>query len=139
MTIASTKNNDFIWSTVASFSKISPGRDAPSVIDIRFARTENDIILGIDDGLNQLLARIEGEFRMNILPTALKAEPTKHRAGSSTYISVRSHTPAITRRAPKLQPILMPNLSRTRLAGKAKIGWTIGNSRVLRVTTTAEK
>ena len=139
MIIASTKNNDLIWSTDASFSKISPGKDAPSVIDIRFAKTENDIILGIDEGLNQLLARIEGEFKMKIFPIALRAEPTKHQTGLSTSISVRSHTPAITSRAPKLQPILIPNLSRMRLAGNAKIGWTIGKRRVLRVTIIAVK
>ena len=96
-------------------------------------------MLGIELGLNQLFAKMEGEFKMKMLPIALKAEPAKHQNGSSTYMSVRSQTPAITRRAPMLQPILMPNLSKIRLAGKAKIGWTIGKSKVLRVTITAEK
>jgi hypothetical protein len=42
------------------------------------ARTANDIIPGIEDGLNQLVARIEGELSIKTLPIEAKIDPNKH-------------------------------------------------------------
>jgi hypothetical protein len=56
----------------------NPGNALPREIDMRLANTENEIMPGIEAGLNQLLARIEGELRMKIFPIAAKIEPAIH-------------------------------------------------------------
>lgn len=112
-----------------------PGSALPRATDIKLAKTENDIMPGIEAGLNQLFARIEGEFRINMFPMALRIEPIKHHDISPYSRRVLSHTPAITRTPPREQPIFIPNLSRIQLAGTAKIGWKIGKNRTLRVTS----
>ena len=57
---------------------ISPGRELPKAIEIILASTAIEIMPGIEAGLNQLLARMEGELRIKILPTAASIEPARH-------------------------------------------------------------
>ncbi len=100
------------------------------------ASTAKDMIPGIDEGLNQLLAKIDGEFNMNTLPTAAKTDPISPKIGYWYSIKVLIHTPAITISDPIIQPIFIPNLSKIQLAGKAQTGCKIGNIKVKRVTIT---
>jgi hypothetical protein len=45
------------------------------------ASTATEIMPGIDEGLNQLLAKMEGEFNIKTLPTAAKIEPMSPKIG----------------------------------------------------------
>lgn len=92
--------------------RISPGRDAPKVIESRLANTDKEMTTGIELGLNQLFPKMEDEFRMKTLPMAAKPEPTRQNAGYLTSINVLSQTPAMTNTPPKEHPHLIPNLSR---------------------------
>lgn len=124
-----------IFSAVEVFtSNINPGSPLPNVRDIKLANTAKDIMPGIDEGLNQLFAIIEGEFKTKIFPMAAKADPDKHQNILPTYRNVLIQTPATTNIAPIVQPTLIPNLSRIQLTGKAKIGCKIGKNKVFKVT-----
>lgn len=113
-----------------------PGRPPPNVTEIRFASTAKEIMPGIDAGLNQLVARIDGELRTNTFPTAATADPNMHSVGSLSLIKVLIQVP-ITSKAPPIEhPIFMPNLSRIQLAGTVKMGWKMGKNNTLRVTMT---
>lgn len=109
---------------------MSPGRAFPKVTDIRFARMVKVITPGIDYGLNQLLAKMEGEFRMKTLPMEARIDPAKHHPGCPSSSKVLSQTPAMRKTPPTEQPIFIPNLSSTQFAGKAQKGWKIGKKRV---------
>jgi hypothetical protein len=122
-------------SSLTSFT-ISPGSALPKVTEIMLASTATEIMPGIEAGLNQLLARIEGELSIKILPIAARAEPDRTQKIYPSTISVLSQAPAISITPPIIQPNFIPNLSRTQLAGKAKIGWKIGKKSTLRVTNT---
>lgn len=98
------------------------------------ANTAKDIMPGIDEGLNQLLAKIDGEFKTKMFPMAAKADPLRHQNILPTYRKVLIHTPVTTKIAPIVQPIRIPNLSRIQLTGKAKIGCKIGKNKVFKVT-----
>ncbi len=111
-----------------------PGNPPPSVTEIKLARTAKDIMPGIDAGLNQLFARIDGELSIKTLPIAAKTDPNRHQKIFPTSSSVLIQTPAMRRAPPIQHPIFMPNLSRIQLAGKAKIGCRMGKNSVLRVT-----
>lgn len=113
-----------------------PGTALPSVTDMRLAKTASEITPGMEAGLNQLLAKIEGEFRIKILPTAAKMEPIKHHSGCYTSRRVLIHTPHISKAPPIEQPVFIPNLSKIQLVGKAPMGCRTGKNRVNRVTTT---
>ena len=67
-----------ISSAVDSGDRIKPGSDAPIVTEIKLNKTAIEMIFGTDSTLNQLLAIIEGEFKMKIFPKAVKAEPKRH-------------------------------------------------------------
>lgn len=113
----------------------NPGRPLPKVTEIKLARTAKEIMPGIEEGLNQLFANIEGEFKIKMFPIAAKIEPVKHHTTTYGCINVRSHTPINNRTPPIEHPIFMPNLSRIQFAGKAKIGWNTGNTKTLKVTS----
>jgi hypothetical protein len=83
-----------------------------------------------------LLAKMEGEFNIKTLPTAAKIEPMSPKIGYWYSIKVLIQTPVMTISDPTMQPIFMPNLSKTQLAGKAQTGCKIGNIKVKRVTIT---
>lgn len=65
---------------MSPFSSLTkkPGRELPRATEIRFASTANEMIAGIEAGLNQLLAIIEGEFNMKIFPMAASRDPNRH-------------------------------------------------------------
>lgn len=124
-----------ISSTVEVFtSSINPGIPLPNVREIKLAKTAKDITPGIDYGLNQLLAKIDGEFKTKIFPIAARADPPRHQNTWPTYRKVLIHTPATRSIAPIVQPILIPNLSRIQFTGNAKIGCKIGKNKVFKVT-----
>lgn len=103
-------------------AKTRPGIAFPNVTETRLAKTAKEITPGIEAGLNQLLASIEGEFSTKTLPTAANNDPIRHQAGSPYSKSVLIHTPIISKTPPIQQPIFIPNLSSTQFAGKAQIG-----------------
>lgn len=119
-----------------SLAKTKPGIAFPRVTETRLAKTAKEITPGIEAGLNQLLARIEGELSTKTLPMAASSDPIRHQTGSFYSKSVLIHTPRISKTPPMQQPIFMPNLSSTQLAGKAQMGWKIGKKRVKRVIMT---
>lgn len=104
--------------------------------DIKLAKTASEITPGMEADLNQLLARIEGELSIKILPTAAKKDPIKHHRGWPTSRRVLIHTPQISSAPPNTQPVFMPNLSKIQFVGNAPIGCKIGKHSVKRVTTT---
>ena len=118
------------------FLTINPGRELPKAIEIMLARTETDMIPGMETGLNQLLARIDGELRTKILPIAASTDPVRHQKIFWYSIKVLIQTPAMSKTPPMPQPSFIPNLSRIQLAGKANIGWKIGKNNTFRVTST---
>lgn len=118
---------------------IRPGKDAPIVTEIKFAITQIVIMIGTMSGLNQEVGNLDAELRIKILPKAAIIDPKKHQYGLSTSIIVLSQTPPTTNIPPNEQPIFIPNVSKIQLAGKAKKGWRIGNTKVLRVTINLSK
>lgn len=64
-----------------SYERTNPGNALPNVTETMLASTAKDMIPGIDEGLNQLLAKIDGEFNMKTLPTAAKTEPISPKIG----------------------------------------------------------
>ena len=110
--MASINNNSLISSTVESLVRISPGSDAPKVIESKLARTDREITTGIELDLNQLFPKIEDEFKMKTLPIAARHEPIKQNAGYRISINILSQTPAMTNIPPNEHPHLIPNLSR---------------------------
>lgn len=118
-----------------SMDKTRPGIAFPRVTETKLAKTAKEITPGIEAGLNQLLASIEGEFRTKTLPIAANNDPIRHQAYLSYSKSVLIHTPIISNAPPIQQPIFIPNLSSTQFAGKAQTGWKIGKNRVNRVIT----
>ena len=81
--IASFLKNSLIWSMSADRLTSSPGSEAPNETDTKFIRTLAVMILGNAYWLNQLLATIEGEFKMKTLPIDDKIDPNKHHPGCS--------------------------------------------------------
>lgn len=133
--IAWTFRKFLIFSAVEVYeSSINPGNPLPNVRDIKLANTAKDIMPGIDEGLNQLLAKIDGEFKTKMFPMAAKADPLRHQNILPTYRNVLIHTPVTTKIAPIVQPIRIPNLSSIQLTGNAKIGCKIGKNKVFKVT-----
>lgn len=122
ITIAWILRNTRISYAVLFILSNSPGNPPPKVIEIKFDRTANVIINGIDECLNQLFASIDEEFKIKIFPTAAKADPIKHNKIEFSCRNVLSQTPATTSTPPITHPIFIPYLSRIQLAGNAKIG-----------------
>lgn len=111
-----------ISSFVLDLLRISPGTEAPRVIDIRFARTARKTVLGIDSTLNQFVATLLGELTMKMLPMAAKSDPTRHQIGFSYYKSVLSQTPPIRNAPPTKKPFCIPYFSKNQLQGNAMMG-----------------
>lgn len=123
---------------MAWLGNIRPARDAPVPLDRRLIKTVAEITLGTDCESNHLIAKIDGELSMNTFPIAQKTDPIIDQVGFCTSIKTLIHTPKITKMPPKVQPILMPNLSRIILQGVAMKGCIIGLRRILSVTITEE-
>jgi len=69
------------FSDYFSKERRSPGNELPNVTETIFARTAKDIIPGIEAGLNQLLAKIEGEFKIKTPPIDAKTDPKSPKMG----------------------------------------------------------
>jgi hypothetical protein len=123
---------------VAWLGSIRPAKDAPVPLERRLINTVAEITLGTDCELNHLIAKMEGELKMNTLPIAQKTEPIIGQVGFCTCIKTLIHTPKMTNMPPSVQPILIPNLSRIILHGVAIKGCIMGLSRTLSVTITEE-
>ena len=66
-----------IWSSDGFLGRISPGRAAPKVIEIWFAKTVKKMIPGIFAGVNQLTETLIAELRTNKFPKAAKKDPKR--------------------------------------------------------------
>lgn len=97
---------------------------------------QTDIAAGTEEALNQLVARVEGELTIAILPIEARTDPNIHNPMSPCLMKILSHTPTITKMPPREQPIFMPNRSRIQLVGKANMGLRMEKMRTLRVMTT---
>jgi hypothetical protein len=117
-----------------AFINVRPEIPAPRVIEIKFARTAKEMIAGIEVGLNQLVARIDGEFKIKTLPIDAKVDPAKHQKIVFSYIRVLIQIPATSNAPPIQHPIFIPNLSRIQLTGNAQTGCKIGKINILSVT-----
>lgn len=70
-----------ICSSEGFFGRMSPGRAAPSVIEIWFAKTVKNMIPGMFAGVNQLTATLIAELRTNKFPKAAKKDPIRQYVG----------------------------------------------------------
>lgn len=93
------------------------------------------MIPGMFAGVNQFTDTLIAELSTNKLPKAAKKDPIRQQAGCPFYRMVLTQTPAMTKTDPKIQPILLPYLSRIQLAGNAPIGCKIVNINAFAVTT----
>ncbi len=83
ITMASTFKKEIMSSMELALLKIRPGKEAPKVIEIRFAKTAEKIILGTDSCLNQFTAILLGELSIKIFPIAARVDPNRQNIGSS--------------------------------------------------------
>ena len=136
--MASSLRKFCISSEVDLESNTIPGAEAPTVIEMILASTDNEIIPGIASGLNQFAATRELEFTIKTPPIAANIEPPRHQNGSPTSSKVLIQTPKMTKIPPMEHPVFIPNLSIIQLAGKARIGWRMGKINTFKVTTMVE-
>lgn len=73
-------------------------------------------------GVNQFTETLMAELRTNRFPKAAKKDPTRHHSGFPFSRRFLTHTPAMTKTEPRIQPTLLPYLSIIQLAGKAPMG-----------------